>query len=338
MGLTSGVDVVLVIFQALSPEEQEAAYQRLIERRPQAQTAEETELEKYVRSLRRVAEALGEEPDSSDYKRIAKQLREEGEDVESFSAVYNYFGRSWKRAREALFLSGETSTRVIESRFAKRKLGMNSPYPEEILRETLAHAVEHYGRPPNTGEYAWWREQQIALAHAQGDENPQIPTDAPYRGRWKAWDAALLHFGYTPEQLALRDEQSAAVKGSQFEPFLPAECPIAELSETPPEGLPLRRGEAECLRETYEEFAARTRYVLTVSLGLGGTPKLTRGAAAKPLGVHSSRILQIQLYAIDAIAQAIEGRKTIRPGLRDAISESLPMMAERLRGGDEYAS
>jgi hypothetical protein len=338
MGLTSGVDAVLVIFAALTPEEQDAAYERLHENHLRTRKVEETELEKYVRSLRRVAEALGEEPDSSDYKRVAKQLRAEGEDVESFSALYNYFGRSWAKAREALVLSGETSTRVIEARFQQRKLGMNSPYPEEILRETLARAVEHYGRPPNTGEYAWWREQQIALAHAQGEESPQIPTDAPYRGRWKSWDAALLHFGYTPEQLALRDEQSAVVKGRRFEPFLPAECPVAELSETAPEGLPLASEEAECLRETYEEFAARTRYVLTVSLGLGGVPKLTRGAAAKPLGVHSSRIQQIQLYAIDAIAQAIEGRKTIRPGLRDAISESLPMMAKRLRGGDEYAS
>lgn len=169
------------------------------------------------------------------------------------------------------------------------------------MRETLARAVEHCARPPNTGEYAWWREQQIALARAQGEANPQMPTDAPYRGRWKSGDAALLHFGYTPEQLALRDEQRAVVKGHEFEPFLPEECAVADLAETLPDGLPLEDEEAERIREIYEGFARCTRYMLTAGLGLGGIPKLTRGEAAKSLGIRASRVQQIQLYAIDEL-------------------------------------
>jgi hypothetical protein len=34
-----------------------------------------------------------------------------------------------------------------------------------------------------------------------------LPSPSPYRKRWKSWEGALLHFGYTPERTAQRFDQ-----------------------------------------------------------------------------------------------------------------------------------
>jgi hypothetical protein len=326
--LTSGADALLVLFHALAPEEQDTVYARLRETRLGRLADADVEMERYVRSLRRVAGALGRVPSTSDYRRVAKQLRKEGQDIETFPRLYDYFGCSWERAKEALELSGETSTRAVEARFQRRQLGKVVQYPEEVLRDSLARAVEHYGRPPTTAEYGWWREQQLALARAKGDENPHVPTDAPFRQRWRTWEAALLHHGYTPEQVARRLERRYAVRDRYPDSYLPEGLPVAELTAeiSADIGLPLSREEAERMRETYEGFSTRTRYVLTARLGLG-TPEQTCRRAAEPLELHPTRVRQLQVYALDALALAVEGRKAERPGLRAAITECLAMMS-----------
>jgi hypothetical protein len=334
LGLTSGVDALLVLFQALAPEEQDAVYARIRETHLGRLADADVEMERYVRSLRRVAGVLGRVPGTSDYRRVAKQLRKEGEDIEAFPRLYDYFGCSWQRAKEALELSGETSTRAVEARFQRRQLGKVVQYPEEVLRDSLARAVEHYGRPPTTAEYGWWREQQLALARAKGDQHPHVPTDAPFRQRWRTWEAALLHHGYTPEQVARRLERRYAVRDRYPDSYLPEGLPVAELTAeiSADVELPLGREETERVRATYEGFSTRTRYVLTVRLGLGA-PEQTCRRAAEPLELHPTRVRQLQVYALDALALAVEGRKTERPGLRAAITECLAMMVSpRARG------
>ena len=103
--LTSGVEALLVIYATLSPEEQEEAHSRLRTLRVEAQSDAEREMETYLRSLRRVAEAVGHTPGVPEYKKISATLREQGEDIEPFSRLYRYFGGSWARAQEALELS-----------------------------------------------------------------------------------------------------------------------------------------------------------------------------------------------------------------------------------------
>lgn len=333
MGLTSGVDAFLVLYEALAPEEQDVAYGRIRETHLSRLSDADVEMEKYVRSLRRVAGALGRVPGTSDYRRVAKQLRAEGEDIETFPRLYDYFGCSWERAKEALELSGETTTRAVEARFQRRRLGKVVQYSEEVLRDCLARAVEHYSRPPTTAEYGWWREQQLALARAKGEEYPHVPTDAPFRQRWRTWEAALLHHGYTPEQVARRLERRYALRDRYPDSQLPEGLPVAELSDEIPAGgeLPLSRDEIERLRETYEGFSRRTRYVLTVRLGLG-VPEQTCRRAAEPLELHPTRVRQLQVYALDALVLAVEGQKTERAGLRAAITDCLSMMAAG--GGD----
>jgi len=121
--MTSGVEALLVLHAALTPEEQEDAFALLRERRIETQSDAEREMERHVRSLRRVAEAIGHPPGVTEYREVSQALLAEGEEVEPFSRLYRYFGRSWARAQEALELSGETTTKAIEARFAHRRLG-----------------------------------------------------------------------------------------------------------------------------------------------------------------------------------------------------------------------
>ncbi len=260
---------------------------------------------------------------------MSRTLIQEGEDIESFSHLYKFFDCSWPRAREALQLSGANGARAVEARFRNRKLGKISRYTEDILKETLTRAVAHYRRPPSVEEFAWWRERQLELARAQGEEYPHLPSDSPYRRRWKTWESALLHFGYTPEEVALRLEQRDQVFNEQADPYLPDDLPVAELETAlvgEPEA-PLSPDEARRVGETYASFPRRTRYVLTVRLGLG-VPKQTLREAAEPLALHLTRIQQLQLYALDALVQAAaDGRKKTRPGLRAGVIEGLRRMS-----------
>lgn len=329
MPTASGADALIVLYEALASEEQDAAYERIHESHLHRQGEAETELAMHVRSLRRIAEAIGREPSIDDYRLVSQKLRAEGEDVQPFGRLYRYFGHSWPRAREALRLSGETSMSRLEARLRSRRLGKIARYTDDTLRATLAQAVEHYKRPPSVAEFSWWRQQQLALALAQGEDDPQLPSDSAYRSRWRTWEAALLHHGCTPEQVALRLEQRDQVFNGNADPYLPDDLPVAVLADTPPERLALSEQEAKRVRETYEAMPRRTRYILTVRLGLG-VPKQTLRDAAEPLALHLTRIQQLQLYAQDALLQATaEGRRTTRPGLRAAITESLRVMSER---------
>jgi hypothetical protein len=129
-----------------------------------------------------------------------------GEHVEGFMRVSRHFG-SWRRAKEALALSEVTTARRIEARFRYRRVGKVWRFTEDTLRETLASCVEHYGRPPMVAEFEWWRDRELELARAEGNDAAHLPSPSPYRRRWGTWEAALLHFGYTPDQVAERLEQ-----------------------------------------------------------------------------------------------------------------------------------
>ena len=215
----SGSDSLLVLYEALAPEEQDATYERIHESRLRRQGVAETELAKHVRSLRRVAEVIGREPDVNDYRRASKRLREEGEDVQLFYRLYRFFDHSWPRAREALRLSdgADTTTSRLEARLRSRRLGRINRYTEDTLRATLTQAVEHYKRPPSTAEFSWWREQRLALAHAQGEDEPQVPSHNAYRRRWRTWEAALLH--QATRRKRWRSGWSSAIRSSTATPI-----------------------------------------------------------------------------------------------------------------------
>jgi hypothetical protein len=325
--LTSGVEALLVIYATLSQEEQEEAHSRLRTLRVEAQSEAEREMDTYLRSLRRVAEAIGHTPGVPEYKEVSAALREQGEDIEPFSRLYRYFGGSWARAQEALELSGETRTKAIEARFAHRRLGKPRRYSEDELREALAACVAHFGRVPNTGEYSWWRERQLELARAQRRDRLHLPTDGPYRERWGGWEPALAHFGYTPEAIAHRLARRGRIFFGEDEPHLPEGLPVAKLAPAACCAVPLGEEEAVAVWEAYEAFPARTRHVLTVRLGLGGERRRILREVADALGLHLSRVQQLQAYALDLLVEAVGEPKHARVGLRADVIESLRRMA-----------
>lgn len=330
--MTSGVETLSILYAALTPEEQEEAFAQLRERRIDAQGDAEREMECHVRSLRRVAEAIGHAPGVTEYREVSQALIADGEDVEPFSRLYRYFGKSWGRAQEALELSGETTTKAIEARFAHRRLGKPVRYSEDELREALAACVEYFGRVPNTTEYSWWRERRLEVARAQGRERPHLPTEGPFRERWGGWEPALAHFGHSPDAIAHRLARRERVFFAEDEPHLPHDLPVTTLAPVASCALPLSEDEAEAVREAYEAFPARTRHVLTVRLGLGGERKRILREVADALSLHLSRVQQLQAYAFDLLVEAVGEPKHARAGLRADVIESLRLMADGVEG------
>jgi hypothetical protein len=205
MAEPSAADAIAIVFAALSGEEQERVLARLNELTGR-RGGSETQMVRSLRSLQLVRDYVGHSPTVEEYKLAAVELRDAGHDIEPFTRLYKFFGYSWPRAREALALSGETTATHIEARFQSRKVGQVWKYSEDTLRETLTRCVAHYGRVPVLTEYEYWREQQLQAARAAGTE-AHLPSLGPYCRRWGTWEGALLHFGYTPEQVAERLER-----------------------------------------------------------------------------------------------------------------------------------
>jgi len=204
---TSGVDLLVVAFHALGDSEQTEALDRLQDARLRRVAGEESETARMISSLRRAAEALGHAPSPDEYKQIRATLTEEDVELEPFSRVVRHFG-TWRLAKEAISLSETTTARLIETRFASRRIGKVWRYTDETLRETLDRAVAAIGHVPQVAEFDWWRQRELELARARGETNLHLPSATPYRKRWGTWEAALAHFGYSPEEIAARLERT----------------------------------------------------------------------------------------------------------------------------------
>lgn len=161
-----------------------------------------------LRSLLRAAEHLGIEGELGidAYKRARRQLRDAGEELETPNRIISHFG-SWRAAKEAVQLSGDASIRQIEARFAKRRLDKVWRYTEATLREVLNDCARELGHVPQLAEFEHWRERQLEIARARGDDALHLPSGGPYRRRWGSWEKALLALGYTPDEVAERLEQ-----------------------------------------------------------------------------------------------------------------------------------
>lgn len=201
--MTTAVDLIAAMFAHVSADEQDAAFERVNQIRLRRLAGEESDTARLIRSVLRVAEAIGHDPSVDEYRAEQPKLLAAGEDVAPASQLLRHFG-SWRTVREALELSEVTTPRRIQARFDSRRLGKVWRYTEASLGEALARCVEHYGRPPQVAEFTWWRDRELELARAQGNDTIHIPSATPYRKRWKTWEAALLHFGYTSTEIEQR--------------------------------------------------------------------------------------------------------------------------------------
>ena len=95
-------------------------------------------------------------------------------------------------------------------------------------------------------------------------------------------------------------------------PSLADGLPIAELAPLHAVGLPLSDEQIAPVHEAWLSPPRRSRYVVTVRLGLG-TEARTLAATAKPLGLHLSRVRQLHVLALDSLAQAAAGGERGRP-------------------------
>lgn len=203
--MTSGVDVITISFRALGSEEQEDALKRCQQIWIDGHEGE-SETGQAIHSLRRAAEIVGGSPGIDQYKQVRKELAAQGEELLPPGRILRSFQGSWHLAREAIVLAETTTSRRIEERFRKRQLGKVWRYTEETLRDVLARCVDEIGHLPQQAEFEWWRQRELELAHAQGEEL-HLPSPGPYRRRWKTWEAALRHFGYSEAEISGRLER-----------------------------------------------------------------------------------------------------------------------------------
>lgn len=137
-----------------------------------------------LRSLRRVAEHISEPPSPDAYRRAYKELRAAGEELAEYNRIARHFGGSWRRAKEALELSEVTTVRRIDARFRYHRVGKVWRYTEETPRDTLAACVDHYGgRAPLVVDFEHWRERELQLAAAPGNDALHLPSPTPCRSR-----------------------------------------------------------------------------------------------------------------------------------------------------------
>lgn len=205
MAATTGVDVLVIGFNALSCEEQEQVAARINDIRASRDAAGESMMARCIRSLRRVQAEVGHVPTVTEYKAEAPGLIAAGEDIENFTRLYAHFDQNWRRAKEALELSEANTALKIDKRFRERKIGKKWRFTEHEMREALTECVAFLkGQVPLVADYKNWRWRKLELAEAAGDSYLQVPSDSPFRRRYGSWEAAMLHFGYTPDEVAER--------------------------------------------------------------------------------------------------------------------------------------
>jgi hypothetical protein len=200
--------MLAICFNALPAEEQEEAFDRLAELRLERLAKSRDERDIMVASLARAAEFYGPALTIADYKLARSEFGDRGVELAPVSQIIDFY-RSWRAARDALGLYYEKSPRAIEARFKKRRLEKIWRYSEEALCRTLADCVAHHGHVPQVAEFDWWRQRELELARQAGDDAKHLPSPTPYRRRYGTWERALLHFGYTPDQVAERLEREA---------------------------------------------------------------------------------------------------------------------------------
>jgi hypothetical protein len=201
---TVPADVLLIAFQALTPDEQEEAYAKITDARVTRLAGEDSEMARHLRSLRRVADVLGDELTPELYTSTRRQLIAEGEEIVEINALRRFFG-SWSRAKEALGLSDVATPLKIEARFRAKRVGKVHRYRDETLREVVERCAADLGHPPLVIEFELWRQREHELAKARGEEL-HLPSDSPYRRRWGGWEQALIALGFSEAEVLGRLE------------------------------------------------------------------------------------------------------------------------------------
>jgi hypothetical protein len=208
----TAVELLGVAFAALSAEEQDQTSARLLQLRLERLAASGTRHQALLASLARAAALAGPELTIERYKAARLALEKEGIVIAEVNRLIRFYG-SWTAACKALEFSSSMTPPGLETRLKKRRLGKVWRYSEEALGAALAEAFAALDHVPLVAEFDWWRRGALDRATRLGDEGLHLPSATPYRRRYGSWEQALLHFGYTPDQVAERLERGGRKSG-----------------------------------------------------------------------------------------------------------------------------
>lgn len=199
MSGTPAPEIVAIAFQALNPAEQDEAYTKIKELHLRRLAGTDAEISRYINAIAAVQERVDGELSCDDYRDWSPKLRQEGLDVPPFSELRRYFG-SWSRAKSAFLMADDETPLKIDARFRARRVGKVHRYRDSVLEETIKRAAEYIGHPPLLTEFEVWRQRELELAKARGEEIC-LPSPSAYRNRYHTWEKALLHFGFSQEDI-----------------------------------------------------------------------------------------------------------------------------------------
>jgi hypothetical protein len=203
---TPATDAVLILFTALDETEQQEIADRIATALAMRAVSQESASAPFVRSMARIVEFIGHLPSVDEYRDARDALVQAGEDIETYSRLVRHYG-TFRRAKEALDLSKTTSIRNADARFRHRRINKIWRFTDETLGEHLARCVEYFGGAiPTLDEHAAWRQRELRLAAAEGNDALQVPSARPYQERW-GWAGSFEHFGHSPEAIAQRLER-----------------------------------------------------------------------------------------------------------------------------------
>lgn len=187
------------MFDKLELSEQEETFALISEMRLRRLAGTDGEIARFIKGLTLVQEQVDGELSVDDYREWYPRLQKQAHDVPPLSQVIKFFG-SWSLAKEALLLSKNNTALKIEARFRSRRVGKVHRYRDDTLRETMLRCAGFLGHPPLVAEFEAWRFRELELAKARGEEIA-LPSDSPYRARWGTWENALLHFGFSQDEI-----------------------------------------------------------------------------------------------------------------------------------------
>ena len=115
------------------------------------------------------------------------------------------------------------------------------------------------------------------------------------------------------------------LRGSQDRRYVPAGLPVARLRVPSLDdvcGLPVSVEQAVLVADAYRKLPRRSRYVLTVRLGLGVGVRSCRQTAT-PMGLSAERVVQLRGRALDVLRRAGCGGVKASPALSEGSVISL---------------
>jgi hypothetical protein len=207
---TRALDLLAASVRLLSSDEQDELAEVLLHLRVARGGAAASRADELLRPLAEVAAGLGRAPTVTEWRELVASEPRGG--YPAAHELIRFFG-SWRQVKEAVALVEVSTARQVHERFRKRRLGKVWRYTDESLRDALERCAAELGRAPMVAEYAWWRQRELELAEARGDDWLHLPSPRPYRSRFGTWEAALKHYGFSDQDRAVRHDPTHPAHG-----------------------------------------------------------------------------------------------------------------------------